>query len=152
MRALDDQEGDIPKEIMASLRAKEIERRGLEERIRLLGAESSVTTLHPHTLKAFGKNIETLHAKLKRNPDDPACRMALGNILDCVLVHPTTYDAPYEVSIFARLSAVLGIDLFPPPRSTQETVAAEGLKRTATGGVDTSSTSSGFAPAFVAMQ
>jgi site-specific DNA recombinase len=152
VRALDDEEGDIPKEIMASLRAKEIERRGLEERIRLLNAESSVTTLHPRTLQAFGKNIETLHAKLKRNPDDPACRMALSNILDCVLVHKTTYNAPYEVSLYARLSAVLGVDLFSAPRPIKETVAAEGLKRTAAGGVDTSSTSSGSAPALVAMQ
>ena len=152
VRALDDEEGDIPKEIMASLRAKEIERRGLEERIRLLNAESSVTTLHPHTLQAFGKNIETLHAKLKRNADDPECRMALSNILDCVIVHPTAYDAPYEVSLYARLSAVLGVDLFSAPRPTKETVAAEGLKRTVTGGLDTSSTSSGSAPALVAMQ
>jgi site-specific DNA recombinase len=148
-----EEEDDMPRELLASLKAKEIERKGLEERIRLLGAESSVTTLHPHTLQAFGKNIETLHAKLKRNPNDPECRMAFGNILDCVIVHPTAYDAPYDISLYARLSAVMGgVDLFPVSRSTQEIIAAEGLKRTATGGVDTSSTSSGFRPADVAMQ
>jgi hypothetical protein len=67
-------------------------------------------------------------------------------------VHKTTYNAPYEVSLYARLSAVLGVDLFSAPRPIKETVAAEGLKRTAAGGVDTSSTSSGSAPALVAMQ
>jgi hypothetical protein len=79
----------MPKELLASLKTKEIERRGLEERIRLLGAESNVTTLHPNVIKAFGKNIETLHEKLKRNSDDPECRMAFGNIIDSIIVHPT---------------------------------------------------------------
>jgi site-specific DNA recombinase len=105
-----DEEDDMPKELLASLKAKEIERRGLEERIRLLSAESNVTALHPHTLKAFGKNIETLHAKLGRNSNDPECRTAFGNILDCVLVHPTAYDAPYDISLYARLSAIMGGD------------------------------------------
>jgi site-specific DNA recombinase len=131
-----DEEDDMPKELLASLKAKEIERRGLEERIRLLSAESNVTALHPHTLKAFGKNIETLHAKLGRNSNDPEYRTAFGNILDCVLVHPTAYDAPYDISLYARLSAIMGGDLFAAPRS-----------RSATVGVDTSSTSSGSAPA-----
>jgi hypothetical protein len=130
-----DEEDDMPKELLASLKAKEIERRGLEERIRLLSGESNVTALHPHTLKAFGKNIETLHAKLGRNSNDPECRTAFGNILDCVLLHPTAYDAPYDISLYARLSAIMGgDDLFTAARS-------------ATVGVDTSSTSSGSAPA-----
>jgi site-specific DNA recombinase len=88
VRMLDD-EDDMPRELLASLKAKEIERKGLEERIRLLGAESNVTTLHPNVIKAFGKNIETLHEKLKRNSDDPECRMAFGNIIDSIIVHPT---------------------------------------------------------------
>jgi hypothetical protein len=124
-----EEEDDIPRELLASLKAMEIERKGLEERIRLLGAESNVTTLHPHTLKAFGKNIETLHAKLKRNPDDPECRMAFGNIIDSIVVHPTGYDAPYDISLYARLSALVGIDLFPTPRTNEQIVAAEGFSR-----------------------
>jgi len=139
-----DEEDDMPKELLASLKAKEIERRGLKERIRLLSAERNVAVLHPHTLKAFGKNIETLHAKLGRNSNDPECRTAFGNILDCVLVHPTAYDAPYDISLYARLSAIMGGDLFAAPRP----VAAEGLARSATVGLDTSSTSSGSAPAW----
>jgi site-specific DNA recombinase len=151
VRLLDEEE-DMPKELLASLRAKEIERKGLEERIRLLAAESNVTTLHPNVINAFGKSIETLHAKLKRNPNDPECRMAFGNIIDGIIVHPTGYDAPYDISLYARLSAVIGVELFPVPRTTKEIVAAEGVTRTATGGYETSSTSSGSAPAGVAMQ
>jgi hypothetical protein len=129
-----DDEDDVPRELLASLKAKEIERRGLEERIRLLGAESNVTTLHPNVIKAFGKNIETLYEKLKRNPDDPECRMAFGNIIDSIIVHRTENAKPYDISLFARLSAVMGeFDLFPTPRSNEEIVEAEGLPRIGTG-------------------
>jgi site-specific DNA recombinase len=124
------------KELMASIKAKEIERVALAERIRLLGAASNVTALHPNVIKAFGKNIETLHAKLKRNADDPECRMAFGNIVDCVVVHPTNRGAPYEISVYARISAIIGgVDLFPAQRSHKEIVAAEGLPRVATDGL-----------------
>jgi site-specific DNA recombinase len=135
VRMLDEEEDDLPRELLASLKAKEIERKGLEERIRLLGAESNVTTLHPNVIKAFGKNIETLYEKLKRNPDDPECRMAFGNIIDSIIVHPTGNAKPYDISLFARLSAVMGeFNLFPTPRSNEEIVAEEGLPRISTGG------------------
>jgi site-specific DNA recombinase len=117
------------KELMGSIKAKEIERVALAERIRLLGAESNVATLHPHTITAFGKSIETLHAKLKRNADDPECRMAFGNIIDSIIVHPTGKGLPYEISLYARISAIIGVDLFPARRSHEEIVAAEGLSR-----------------------
>jgi len=129
-----DEEDDVPRELLASLKAKEIERRGLEERIRLLGAETNVTTLHPNVIKAFGKNIETLHEKLKRNADDPECRMAFGNIIDSIIVHPTGNAKPYDISLFARLSAVMGdFNLFPTARSNEEIVEAEGIPRISTG-------------------
>jgi hypothetical protein len=133
-----DEEDDMPRELLASLKAKEIERKGLEERIRLLSAERNVTTLHPNVIKAFGKNIETLHEKLKRNSDDAECRMAFGNIIDSI-VHPTGKAKPYDISLYARLSAVMGeFNLFPTPRSNEEIVVAEGLPRIATGGTASS--------------
>jgi hypothetical protein len=128
-----EEEDDMPKELLASLKAKEIERKGLEERIRLLGAESNVTTLHPNVIKSFGKSIETLHAKLKRNPEDAECRMAFGNIIDSIIVHPTGRAQPYDISLYARLSAIMGVELFPRPRTNKEIVAAEGLPRADTG-------------------
>lgn len=128
-----DEEDDLPKELLASLKAKEIERKGLEERLRLLGAESNVTILNqPHVLKSFGKSVETLHAKLLKNPDDEECRMAFGNIIDSIIVHPTGFGAVYDVSLYARLSAITGVDLFPKGRSSQEMAAAEGFPRALT--------------------
>src|SRR5262249_17845325 len=73
---------DTPvKELMESIKAKEIERVALQERIRLLGAETNVTVLHPSVWSTFSKNVETLHAKLKKNPKDPECRLAFANVL-----------------------------------------------------------------------
>ena len=121
---------DAPvKELMDSIKAKEIERVGLQERIRLLGAETNVTVLQPTAMSAFGKSIETLAGLLRRNENDPACRLALSNIIDCVIVHPTPKKRPYELSMYARLSAIRGIELFPERRSHQQIVAAEGLSR-----------------------
>jgi site-specific DNA recombinase len=133
--AIEDSDQPV-KELMASIKTKEIERVALAERIRLLGAESNVTTLHPNVIKAFGKNIETLHAKLKRNADDPECRMAFANILDSVIVHPTGFGQPYDISLYARISAIMGVDLFPATRSAREIIAREGLSRVAPDGHD----------------
>src|SRR5882724_2696605 len=126
--AIEDSDQPV-KELMASIKTKEVERVALHERIRLLGADSNITVLHPQALTAFGKSIETLHAKLQRNVDDPACRLAFSNIIDSIIVHPTAKGEAYELSLYARLSAIRGIDLFPPQRSHQEIIAAEGLPR-----------------------
>jgi site-specific DNA recombinase len=128
-------DSDAPvKELMETIKAKEIERVALQERVRLLGAETNVTALHPTALKAFGKNVETLRAKLKKNPKDPECRMAFANVIDSVVVHPTAKGAAYEISLYARLSAITGVDLFPARRSFQEVLAAEGHPRIGSGG------------------
>jgi site-specific DNA recombinase len=127
--AISDTDEPVPA-IMASLKAKEIERVGLEERIRLLGAETNVTTLHPNTLTAFGKSVEKLHASLTKGSDAPpeACA-AFRNVVDSIVVHPTEYRKPYEVSVYGRLSAIMGVDLFPTIRSNQEILAGEGVSR-----------------------
>lgn len=126
---------DMPiKELMKSIKDKEIERSQLEERIRILGVENNVTQLDSLTLASFGKKIDTLAAKLKKNPDDPDCRYAFQNIIDSIVVHPTAKGEAYEISLYARMSAVMGaVDLFPARRSAKEVVAAEriGLGNTA---------------------
>jgi site-specific DNA recombinase len=131
VRALDDDNGhEIPKELLASLKAKEIERKGLEERLRVLGASTNVVAMPANVIKAFGQSIETLHEMLKRNPHDPECRTAFANVIDRILVHPTGFGEGYEISLYARLAAIKGgIDLFPKVRSNEEIIAAEGLPR-----------------------
>jgi site-specific DNA recombinase len=127
VEAIADGDGSV-KELMQTIKDKEIERVALQERLRLLGAETSVS-MHPTVLSTFGKSVETLHSKLKKNPKDPQCRLAFANIIDSVVVHATPKAAPYEISIYARISAITGIDLFPAKRTVKEIVAAEGLPR-----------------------
>jgi len=71
--AIEDSDQPV-KEITASIRAKETERVALQERLHLLGSEDNVTILQPQATTAFGKSIETLADKLKRNPDGWAFR------------------------------------------------------------------------------
>jgi site-specific DNA recombinase len=127
VRVIDD-DGDLPPDFVKTAKEKEIERRGLEERLRLLRAETNVTTLHPTAIATFGKSVETLHEKLKRNPEDQECRIALANIIDSVVVHPNA-RGEYEVSLYARLSAVIGVDLFSATaQSLQDSLQDRGLR------------------------
>lgn len=119
---------DIPiEEIVKSMQAKDVERRALTERLRAMGAESNVTTLHPATVSAFGKSITRLAALLRQNPDDAECRLALGNVIDSVMIHPTPKKRPYDISLYGRMSAITAADIFHPTRSKEEIVAGEGL-------------------------
>jgi site-specific DNA recombinase len=127
--AISDSDEPLPA-LLASLKVKETERVGLEERIRLLGAETNVTTLHPQALAAFGKGIESLRDKLAIDvlESSPACRMAFRNVVDSIVVHPTGYRKPYEISIYCRVSAIMGgVELFPATRSNAEILQSEGV-------------------------
>jgi site-specific DNA recombinase len=116
------------KELVASIEAKEAERVGLIERVRLLGA-SNVVTLHPHVLDAYRENIEKLHTALTGSADvvDPEIIAAFRNVMDSIVVVPTAYREPYMVDAYGRLSAIMGTDLFPTRRSGEEIIAAEGV-------------------------
>ncbi|MCK1741384.1 recombinase family protein [Bradyrhizobium sp. 139] len=121
-------EGDLPvPELKEKIKAKEAERVALKERQRLLGDANNVTGFPSACMAEFGKSIETLIALLKRNPDDPHCRLAMGNLIDCVLVHPTPKKAPYDLSLYCRVSAIGNLNLFPAQRSHDKIVAEEGV-------------------------
>jgi hypothetical protein len=115
------------KELMAAIEAKEQERVGLIERVRLLGA-GNVVSLHPKVLDAYRENIETLHKALSAEAVDPGVISAFRNVLDCLVVRPTGYRKPYVVDAYGRLSAIMGVNLFPTARSGEEIVAEEGLR------------------------
>ena len=70
--------------------------------------------MHPNALKALARDVDTLNQMLRDSPDNPACRMALGNLIERVAVHPTGNGEPYDVSLFARHAAYVGeLPLFP---------------------------------------
>jgi DNA invertase Pin-like site-specific DNA recombinase len=109
----------------AKLKALEVERVGLAERLRLAEAESKVVALHPKAIAAYRANVEKLHAALTTAITHEAI-VAFRNLIDCVVVHPTPNRADYEFTPYGRLSALMGIDLFPTVRSPQEILANEG--------------------------
>ena len=114
IRLTEDDEGeDIAPEVQARYKELRVEQRGLQQRLALLDANATPPLL-PSAIKALARDVDTLHAMLKDTPDDPACRMALGNLIERVLVHPTGYNQPYDVSLYARHAAYAGtLPLFP---------------------------------------
>lgn len=123
--AISDSDEPLPA-LLDSLKKKEAERVGLEERIRLLGADN-VVHLHPKVIDTYKETIEKLHKKLSTNSDDIETKTAFRNIMDSIVVHPTGYREPYVVDAYGRLSAIMGIDLFPIKRSAKKILAAEGV-------------------------
>jgi hypothetical protein len=51
--------------------------------------------------------------------------MALRNLVDSVVVHETVERRSYEVSVYGRLAAIMGVDLFPTMRTPSEIIEEE---------------------------
>jgi site-specific DNA recombinase len=110
----DDDGDDVPQEVRDRMKELRAEQRGLKQRLEMLNAKITGVTPHPSAVKALARDVDTLHKMLADNPDDPACRMALGNLIERVAVHPTGHNRPYDVSLFARHAAYVGeLPLFP---------------------------------------
>jgi hypothetical protein len=115
MRLIEDDDGeDVPQDMRDRMRELRAEHKGLKQRLETLDAQCSGATMHPNAQKALARDVDTLHKMLRDNPDDPACRMALGNLIERAAVHPTGNSQPYDVSLFARHAAYVGdLPLFP---------------------------------------
>jgi site-specific DNA recombinase len=108
-----DDSDDVPQEVQDRYKELRVEKRGLEQRLALLNA-NAIPPLLPTAIKALARDVDTLHTMLQDTPDDPACRIALGNLIERVLVHPTAANQPYDVSLYARHAAYSGtLPLFP---------------------------------------
>jgi len=110
----DDDSEDVPPDVIKRLKELRVEQRGLLQRITLLDAKTTGAALHPSAIKALARDVDTLHEMLKDNPDCAECRLALGNLIERVLVHPTGVNQPYEISLLARHAVYVGeLPLFP---------------------------------------
>lgn len=123
--AISDSDDPLPA-LLASLKAKETERVGLQERVRLLSA-TNVIALHPNVIETYKGTVAKLHEALTSASDPARARAAFHNLVDSIIVHPTDKRMPYEISVYGRLSAMMGVDLFPTMRSNAEIIAAEAL-------------------------
>jgi site-specific DNA recombinase len=108
-----DESEDASQDVIDRYKELRVQQRGLQQRIALLNADNTPPLLSS-AVKALARDVDTLHTMLKDNPDDPACRIALGNLLERVLVHPTDNNEPYDVSLYARHAAYAGtLPIFP---------------------------------------
>jgi hypothetical protein len=54
--------------------------------------------------------------------------MAFQNLIDTIVVQPTGYKKPYEIDVYGRESAYLGINLFPAgAKSLEKILIDEGV-------------------------
>jgi site-specific DNA recombinase len=129
--AVSDTDQPLPA-LMKSLEVKEAERVGLEERLRLLKSENLVS-LHPASIENYKTSVDTLHRALTNGRVySEAEKQAFRNLIDKVVVHPTGHSKPYEVSVYGRLSAMLGVELFPNMRTAEQIVQEERIPNSAT--------------------
>ena len=122
--------------IVGRMNNLETERVALVERMRAVEAQngSNVIELHPHALKAYCDAIDRLHLSFASNDQDHAQnRAAFRNIIDNIVVHPTAKRAPYEFTTYHRVEALMGMELFPKKRTTQEVLTDQGVTCSAFG-------------------
>jgi len=90
-----------------------------------------VVTLHPAAIDKFASSIEALHDGLKRADATPSTmasyHAAFRNVFDKFEVQPTPKRHRYEVKPYARISAIMGMELFPARRSSEEMLAEQGV-------------------------
>jgi hypothetical protein len=121
------------KPLVEKLKALELERAGLADKLRLIEADGNVVTLlHPEeTIRKFRKNLEEMHdALVNRELSDAKVapfRVAFGNAFDRVLVHPTGKRKPVEVTPYARISAIMGVEIMPKMRTPIEVLQEQGV-------------------------
>jgi site-specific DNA recombinase len=114
-------DSDVPvHDLLPQLKPLDAERAGLMERLRLIEANNNVVHLHPNVIEAYSLNVEKLHAALTLDSMSAENRTAFRNVIDTIVVHPTGKRMAYEFTPYGRLSAIMGVDLFPTARHTLE--------------------------------
>lgn len=127
--------------LMQKMKELEAERVGLAERVRLVEAEGNVVSLHPAAIQRFATDIYELHRTITEagsfedldGTERGRFRLAIQNIFEKVVVHKTTPRQHYYVTPYARLSAIMGVDLFPTMRTENEMLAEQGGLKVANG-------------------
>ncbi len=124
-------ESDEPvKAMMERLSKLETERSALAQKLQAIESEGNVITLHPAAIDKFATSIEAICAGLSQANDPDAIagwRSAFRSVFDRFVVHATPKRHRYEVTPYARLSAIMGLELFHMPRSAQEMLAEQGV-------------------------
>lgn len=127
-------DSDAPvKGLVDKLNALEVQRAGLTEKVRLIEADGNVVTLHPAAIDTFSVAMDEMHKALTSNIDDAEYapfRQAFYNVFERIAVHPTAKRTLPMVTPYARLSAILGFEMFPTMRSAEQMLAEQGVSAT----------------------
>jgi len=121
-------DSDTPvEELLPLLPPLKTERANLVEELRLLEANNNVVEFHPKMLDAYRKTVDDLHTILTDETDTVSslkrdtARLAFRRLIDSVIVHPVGWAQPYELSLYGRLSAIMGeAKLFPTAPRVQK--------------------------------
>jgi len=122
-------ETDKPsKRLAKELETLEAEAEAVETKLQMLEQESNVVTLHPKAIDKCIANIKALVRMLTEDIANPEARMAIHNLVDYIVVHPTAKRADYEMTPYLRLGALMGGKVFPTKRtSTAKRLENEGV-------------------------
>ena len=115
--------------LVAKLKTLRLEQASLKEKLRLIEAEGNVVTLHPAAIERFAADMERMHVALSGDMSGEQAahfRAGFRNVFERIVVHPTARCQPYEVSVYARLAAIMGFEMFPKMRSVDEMLAEQG--------------------------
>jgi DNA invertase Pin-like site-specific DNA recombinase len=128
--AIASEDGGAVEELVAALKPLRVEKAGLTERLKVVDAESNVVTLHPKAIDEFATTMEKMHAALSGKLDAERLapfHMAFQSVFERIVVHPTPKRAQYAVTPYARLGAIMGVDLFPKMETVEQMLAAQGV-------------------------
>jgi site-specific DNA recombinase len=95
---------------MDMLKPLERERAQLAEGLRMREADRNAVALLPNAIDQYRA---ALIALAEGFADDAASRNAFRTLVDSVVVHPVVRRQRYDFSVYGRLAAILGEDVFP---------------------------------------
>jgi hypothetical protein len=81
--------------------------------------------------------MEEMHTALTSDIDDAEYapfREAFYSVFERIVIHPTAKRTPPMVTPYARVSAILGFEMFPTMRSTEQMLAEQGVSASKTEG------------------
>ncbi|MCA1419443.1 recombinase family protein [Bradyrhizobium sp. BRP23] len=127
-----------PEAFYKKIDAKEAERASLDERLHQLGGPSGgqnnvvpfVAAESPKFREVYRRSVMQVHRAITKHPEAPESRYALAALIDSIVVHPTGKRMPYEFTPYAKVAALMGLNLFPERRSSKEVLAEQAFLAT----------------------
>lgn len=114
-----------PDELLKRIDECDVEREGVEDRLRLLGGggKNVIGFDHSKFSDRYRSEVRRLVTALKTNPKAIETRIAFRNLIECIVVHPVPKRMPYEYTPYLNSSALYGKNLFPENRGMEREIS-----------------------------